>query len=224
MSDSPDTETPDGDNHTPPQIEAVWIDRQAGSGALDTTDGWSQNKHADYEYANDGRSDTRTTFYWRDDDDTPNHLRNRDRLQRHRDPEDRRSWDELAKWNDGKGAPSRKQDNFEADVERWTQTFCNFLDLTDFQYRQVRHIIVEDIELGDYGWIPAEHIIIGTISLVIDAEDDADPDEWTPDDWIVYRDDFEELMDDTDMEQQTLWTVRKRVHEESSVFSDDDNA
>lgn len=221
MSDTRDNdEEPDNFTHTPPQVEAVWIDRKAGSGALDSEQAWSQSKHEDYEYANDGRSDTRTTFYWTSEDSTPAHLRSRDRLQTHRDPEDRRSWAELAKWNDGKGAPSRKQDNFDADVERWTQTFCNFLELSDFQYKQVRYVVIEDIEIGEYGWIPAEHIIIGVISLVIDAQRDVDPDEWTPDDWIVYRDDFEQLMDDTEMEQQTLWTVRKRVHDESSLFSE----
>lgn len=220
MSDSIDTEQFD-DSPTPDQIEAVWVDRQAGSGALDATDGWAQNKHTEYEYANDGRSDTRTTFYWRGDDNTPSYLRDRDRLQLDRDPDDRRSWSELAKWNDGKGASSRKQDNFEADVERWAQTFCNQLNLTDFQYQQVRYIVVEDIEIGDYGSIPAEHIIIGTISLVIDSERDVEADEWSPEDWIVYRDDFQSLMYDTEMEQQTLWTVRKRVHNECSVFDDE---
>lgn len=217
MTDSPRS-VPDADVRTPAEVDAVWIDRDAGSGSLDETDGWAQNKHTDYEFANDGRSDTRTTFYWRQHDETPVHLRNRGRHQLHRDPEDRRSWDNLAKKNDGVGDPSRKQDNFEADVERWTQTFCNQLDLNDFQYEQVRYIVVEDLELGTFGWIPAEHVILGTISLVIDAEQDVDPEEWSPDDWIVYRDSFEELMEHTEMERGTLWTVRKRVQNESDVF------
>lgn len=220
MTDSPDEAAEPADLQ-PTQVEAVWLDRSAGNGALDTTDGWAQNKHAEYEFANDGRSDTRTTFYWSEGDETPAHMRNRDRHQQHRDPEDRRSWDELAKWNDGVGEPSRKQDNYEADVRRWTQTFCNQLNLTGYQYKRVKYV-VEHIEMGDFGWIPAEHIILGTISLVIDAETDADPEEWSPDDWIVYRDDFEELMDDTNMERGTLWTVRKRIHHESDVFEGDE--
>jgi len=220
MTDTPD-EQPEPDDLTPTQVEAVWIDRSAGNGSLSQTDGWSQNQHSEYEFANDGRSDTRTTFYWTQNDETPSHMRSRDRHQQHRDPEDRRSWDELAKWNDGVGEPSRKQDNFEADVRRWTQTFCNQLNLTDYQYKRVLYV-VEHIEMGEFGWIPAEHIILGTISLVIDSETDADPEEWSPDDWIVYRDDFEELMEDTHMERGTLWTVRKRIHHESDVFEGDE--
>jgi len=220
------SDTPSSDSDTtrrPYEVEAVWIDRQAGSGALTKKDGWEQEHHEEYGYANDGRSNTRTTFYWRGDDSTPSHMRDRDRHQRHRDPEDRRSWDELAKWNDGKGEPSRKQDNFEADVMRWTQTFCNQLELTDYQYERVRYV-VEHIEMGEFGWIPAEHIILGTISLVIDAETDADPEEWSPDDWIVYRDDFEALMDDTSMERGTLWTVRKRIHHDTEFFGDNEDS
>lgn len=201
----------------PTDVDAVWIDRRAGSGALSQQEGWSQNEHTEYEFANDGRSDTRTTFYWSADDDTPSHLRGRDRHQRHRDPEDRRGWDELAKWNDGQGESSRKQDNYEADVRRWTQTFCNQLNLTDFQYEKVDYII-QHLELGEFGWIPAEHVILGTVSLVIDSEMDVEPDDWTTDDWIIYRDDFEDMMDNTDMSRDTLWTVRKRVHQESDVF------
>lgn len=217
MSDSPDN--PDTAQYYPYQVDAVWIDRAAGSGSLSATEGWAQNKHTDYEYANDGRSDTRTTFYWTNGDQTPSHLRSRDRHQKHRDVDDRRSWDELAKWNDGKGEPSRKQDNYDADVRRWTQTFCNQLDLTGYQYRRVLYIVEEDLDLGEFGWIPAEHVILGTISLVIDAETNPDPDDWTPEDWIIYRDDFEELMDSTEMERGTLWSVRKRVHHESESFS-----
>lgn len=216
---------PDIDEDTPlepHQVEAIWIDRRPGNGTLDKQEGWSQNKHEDYEYANDGRSDTRTTFYWSADDNTPGHLRNRDRLQPHRDPDDRTSWERLAKLNDGVGDPSRKQDNFDADVRRWTQTFCNQLDLTDYQYKRTQYVVEEDLELGEFGWIPTEHIILGTISLVIDAETTQDPEEWSPDDWFIYRDDFEGLMDDTEMERGTLWTVRKRVHAEADTFSDDE--
>jgi len=210
----PDTSADSDTTRRPYEVEAVWIDRQAGSGALTKKDGWEQEHHEEYGYANDGRSNTRTTFYWRGDDSTPSHMRDRDRHQRHRDPEDRRSWDELAKWNDGKGEPSRKQDNFEADVMRWTQTFCNQLDLTEYQYERVRYV-VEHIEMGEFGWIPAEHIILGTISLVIDAETDADP---------VYRDDFEGLMEDTSMERGTLWTVRKRIHHDTEFFGDNEDS
>jgi len=81
--------------------------------------------------------------------------------------------------------------------------------------------VMEHIDLGSFGWIPAESVILGVITLVIDAENDVDADDWSPDDWIVYRDDFEALMDDIDMERGTLWTVRKRVHHDTDLFSDE---
>jgi len=205
---------------SPFDVEPVWIDRGTGSGALSATKDFSKGEHADYEYANDGRSDTRTTFYWRGDDNTPHDKRSRDRHQLHRDPEDRRSWKKLADWNDGVGDPSRKQDNYDADLSRWTQTFCNQLDLNSYLYERVWYI-VNNLDLTEYGSIPAEQIILGVITLVIDSETERDPDEWTPDDWIVYRDDFESLMDDVEMDRGRLWKVRKRVHQGTEFFDDD---
>lgn len=198
-------------------IEPVWVDRGSGAGTLEKTDDWLKDKHSEYSYANDGRSHTRTTFYWRSGDRTPKKNRSRDRHQLHRDPEDRRSWSELANWNDGVGDPSRKQDNYDADVSRWVQTFCGQLNCNSYQEQRVGHI-VESIDLDDFGQIPAEKVILGVISLVIDDDQNQDPEEWTPDDWIVYQDSFESLMDDLDMNRGTLWTVRKGVSQGYSFF------
>lgn len=202
------------------QVDGVWIDRQPGSGSLDRTDSWAKNTRQQYENANDGRSNTNTTLYWKGSDDTPEHLRGRDRHQLHRDPEDRRSWDSLAKKNDGVGCSSRRSDNFNADVKRWVQTFSTQLNLTAYQKRRVA-FVVDEIDLSTFGSIPAEHVILGAITLVVDEDTDADPESWCPDDWIIYRDDFESMMDTVQMERDQLWTVRKRVHHDTDIFNSD---
>jgi len=196
------------------------LNREGGSGSLNRVDAWSQSQHVGYEFANDGRSDTRTTLYWKPDDATPAYLRSRHRHQLHRDPSDRRSWSSLAKKNDGVGDPSRDADNFHADIKRWTQTFCNQLDLGTYIFERT-HYIVDDMDISTFGKIPVEHIIIGIISLVVDSETSADIEDWSPDDWIIYRDDFQSLMDDVEMDTGTLWTVRKKVHQETDYFSED---
>lgn len=201
----------------PHDIDGVWVDRGPGSGALNDTESWAQQKHYEYGFANDGRSNTRTTFYWKSGDSTPHHLRDRSRLQPDRDPEDQRSWDELAQWNDGKYSRTRSSDNYNADVRRWAQTFCGQLDCNSHQENRVQYVM-KNITINEFGSICAEHVILGVITLVIDSETDVDPDEWSPDDWIIYRDDFESLMESLEMDRDTLWTVRKIVHHRTDFF------
>lgn len=199
---------------------APWLDRGYGSGAREYLVDYNQELISERGNANDGRSVTRTTFYWNGDSNTPPGMRSRDRHQLHRDPEDRRSWSELSQWNDGKGVSSRKQDNYEADISRWIQTFCGQLDIGSYQRERVSYV-VENIELSSFGPIPVEHIILAVITLVVDAETRIDPDDWTPDDWIVHCDAFESLLDDVEMEKSRLWTLRKEIHHDSLVFNTD---
>lgn len=211
------TDSESDSTSAPHDIDGVWVDRGPGSGALNDTESWAQQKHYEYGFANDGRSHTRTTFYWKRHDDTPARLRDRDRLQPHRAPEDRRSWEELAQWNDGKHSSTRKEDNYTADVQRWVETFCGYLDLNPYRERRVQYIMA-NIDINSFGSIKAEYIIMGVITLVVDSDTNADPDDWSPDDWIVYRDDFESLMADLEMDRDTLWTVRKIVHHNTDFF------
>lgn len=211
------TEFPD-DQH-PESVRAVWIDRQGGSGSLDATVAWSQAQHSSYQYANDGRSETRTTLYWDGQESESPAQRSRDRHQLHRDPDDRRSWETLAKWNDGVGSPTRKADNRSNDLKRWCQILCSKIDCNNYQYERT-HAIVSSLSLESFGSISTEAVILGAISLVVDADTDSDPDNWTPDDWIIYRDTFEQLMDDIGMSRDQLWSVRRRVHAESEYFDD----
>lgn len=194
------------------------LDRQKGSGSLTREEGWVAE--TEIEGMNDGRYDTRTTFYsWEAEGDGP--------PQKERDPSDRRSWSDLAKWNDGMWEPDRSVQNFDADVRRWTQTFCNYLDLPSYQYDRVQYVM-NDVDLTEFrpNGFSAEKVILGVISLVVDTEtDEEDIDEWDIEEWIVYDDDFESLMIDVGMvsedetpERSTLWEVRKVVQSKSDYF------
>lgn len=197
------------------------IDRQPGSGSLSKQEAWTSQAAQSRQSSNDGRYGTRTTFYYTGSSDDPRHLQDRDRHQLHRDPADRRGWSELSKWNDGMRDidGSRKQQNFDADVRRWVQTFAKQLDCNETQVAQVEHVVTNELDLGNFGDISAEKVILSTISLVVDASTTIDPDDFDLDNWIIYRDAFEEMMDAVDMDRDELWTVRKKVHDTADFFA-----
>lgn len=195
----------------PSTVESVWVSRKTGDGSLSRTEGWTDQVSQEHLTPNDGRYDTRTTFYYSGTGPS------RDRHQLHRDPEDRRSWSTLAKWNDGVGEPDRNDQNNKADVFRWVQTFTGFLELPSYQRNRV-HYVIDNLELSEFNPFPTEEVIVGAISLVVDAEEDAEQEDWDVDDWIIYRDDFSQLMDDLEMSQSNLWTIRRMVQQESEYF------
>lgn len=193
--------------------ETLPIDRQAGSGSLSAQEAWvSETTNGG---PNDGRSITRTTFYATDVDGAGP-------PQQHRDPADRRSWAELAKWNDGMWDPGRFKSNFEADVKRWSQTFCGELDLNSYETDRVEYIITHiDLSAFKQHRLSTEKIILAVISLVIDAETTVDDiEEWDISEWIIYDDRFEGLMADLEMDRDELWTARKLVYNETDFFDD----
>lgn len=198
------------------------IDRQPGSGSLSKQEAWGSQVAQQRSPSNDGRYDTRTTFYYGEQCTYSSFFRSRDRHQLHRKPADRRSWSTLAKWNDGMRDidGSRKQRNFEADVRRWVQTFGNQLDCHGTQIERVEHIVTGEIDLDHFGRrrLSAEKVILSTISLVVDDDMSVDdPEQFDLSDWIIYRDQFEELMDSIDMDMDELWTIRKLVRNEISL-------
>jgi hypothetical protein len=205
------TVAPDEDQEPTLDESETTINRDPGSGSLSQQEAWVAETELDG--MNDGRYDTRTMFYgWESDTKGPSQL--------HRDPSDRRSWSDLSKWNDGMWEPDREIQNFNADVRRWTQTFCNQLDIPSYQYQRVEYI-VQDVDLSylQKHCLSAEHVILGAISLVVDAESDvSDQESWDFDDWIIYSDEFRDMMDNIEMEMDDLWTARKVIHSESKYF------
>lgn len=210
----PDEDESDGDEFVDAIVdEEQEIDRGLGSGSLSREDAWAAKVSSRHGGPNDGRYETRTTFFARD-------AETKGPSQLHRDPSERRSWDDLAQWNDGLWDPGRSQANFEADVRRWVETFCTHLCLPEYQAERVSYV-VDDVSLGDFKHrqLSAEMVILAVISLVVDVEVDADTaDDWTIDDWIVYDDDFVDLMDDVEMDRSDLWPARQIVLEQSDFF------
>lgn len=181
-------------------------DTGRGSGSRSATEDWIVSSAQQWE-SNDGRSETKTTFYYTDADNAVS----ADRHQLHRDPEERRSWSELAQWNDGLWAPDRAFQNYNADVERWIETFATQLGLNKIHIEQTEHIIENDVDLEQWGNIPVEKVIVGTLSLVFDSLSNQTVASFNIEDWIVYWDEFEALMESIDMSRSELWKVRDDV-------------
>lgn len=189
------------------------LDRGPGSGSLDTSEAFASEMAQERRMSNDGRSETRTTFYFDDPADPRN---NRTEHQKHRDPTDRRSWQTLAQWNDGVGTVRRDRNNFDADVRRWVETFGSATNCTEQEIFRAT-FVAEHVDMETFGQIPAEHIIAGILSLVVDSERDHDIDEFEFDDWYVRSDEFQGLMDDLDLEYDRLWLVRDRLGDQVDI-------
>lgn len=200
-------------------VEDPRIDRKHGSGSLSQTEQWVDEQSQGRSALNDGRYDTRTTFYFAHNEPGDS----MDRHQLHRHPRDRTSWEELASKNDGMGDSDRPMQNYDADVVRWTETFCSQLELNKTVQDRV-HYVIGEIDMKDVGYghqLSAEKAILGAISLVVDDETDVDDvEDWDLDDWIVYDDMFEELMESVGMDRSELWSLRRIIHEKSSLFDD----
>lgn len=160
-ADTPATATASGGGiHS----ESFRLDRQHGSGANTKQEDWVANVEGSGSH--DGRAHTRTTFYASDTDTIgPG--------QQARDPEDRRSWSDLAKWNDGMYSDlDRKQPNREADRRRWLNTFGTRVQATDLQLDRAQWLL-NQIDTAAYCRstnTEAELLIMAALSLSIDVD------------------------------------------------------
>jgi hypothetical protein len=183
------------------RISQQRTDNSSGHGSRTRKTDWSINH--DRSPSNDGRSHTRTTFYA----DT---VDSRGPGQKHRDPENRRSWESLAKWNDGvQSDKSRGSQNWNADKYRWVETFAGHVDASKTQCDRT-HYIMNTISLRPFqaAHIQTEAVILGALSLALnrdvrDIEHRA-----------VKRDTFQELMDDLDVDRSDLVDIRNKIRDE----------
>lgn len=206
---------------TPPQLdhanftdEAFWIDDRAGHGAQSVTEDWVRANHGPISH--DGRSVTRTTFYyWEAEKIGPG--------QAHRKPENVRTWARLASWNDGEGASERSTQNFDADKRRWIETFGGQLECTSYQVERAKWII-ERLDLSPFqgAHIPVENVILGVLSLLMDADvpkrlpagDNAEVN--VEDVRAVGRPMMQELMANLGMDRRDLKQIRQMLHKNAS--------
>ncbi len=197
MSDTESTSTDDSgtdyynDEEVPP---AAWIDRTAGTGSRSQKDEFNDSNSIQ---VNDGRGQTRTTFYVDYSDDDVDH----------------QQYERLARINDGQYARERSSQNHEAEKRNFTRLAADRLDLSDHQTERALYI-VEHVDMAPFAAShkTTEQVTLGVLSLVFDQEQaPAEPEEWDIEDWIVYDDTFQEFMESVDMEMEDLWTVRKML-------------
>lgn len=191
-----------------------WLDTSGGSGSLSSEDAWAQAHSR--RAPNDGRSHTRTTFYARDTDTVgPG--------QAHRDPEDRRSWKELAKWNDGMFSDrSRGNQNYWADNQRWIEIIGDRIGATELHRDETRYVL-ESISFDPYraAHIRSETLILAIMSVFVDREIEIRPDE-SPTEAMnrraFNRDATEQLLEDLDITRTDVVEARRMVLDRDAEY------
>lgn len=174
-----------------------WLDSGSGHGSQTSSEDWVRANQRSGSH--DGRASTRTTFY-------PEDASTKGPGQAHRPPSERRSWGDLAKWNDGMYSDiSRGGKNFEADKRRWLDTFAGHLECGQYHRARTQHIL-ENMDMGPFmgARIPVECVILGVLSLVIDR----DVDEFNK--RAIEREEMQQLLDDLELGRREL--VRTRHH------------
>lgn len=198
---------------TPKTAVNSHIHTGVGSTALTATEGWVQTHSR--EPQNDGRSPTRTYF-------DPNDVAGRyPGGQQHRDPSERRSWQKLAQWQDGVQSDiSRGAQNWWADKKRWVDMFADQMGATEYHADRC-HAILEELDVSEYqpDRIPAELIIVGILSLLID-HDISDPDNF--DNRALKRGRTEALLDDLEVDVSAYESVRSKLRQRDGeiIFGD----
>jgi hypothetical protein len=89
--------------------------------------------------------------------------------------------------------------------------------LTAYQTDETKNIVTS-IDTSSFGNKPIEHVILATITLVVDRDVTPDPDQWDPSDRIVHRPVFQDLCDAVLLEQTDIWHIRERIRSESEQF------
>jgi len=194
---------------TPPPAEAVseFVDARSGSGSLTSTGDWVRSNAR--EPLNDGRSPTRTYFDARDVNGSVPHW------QHARSKRDQRSWEEMAHWQDGAHSDiSRGGQNWHADKRRWVQTFGTRMGAKEYHVQRALNII-EHLELSTYKCrnsskttINAEIVIVGVLSLLIDADITCFENR------ALKRPGTAQLLDDLETDVGTYETVRTLLRQE----------
>lgn len=186
------------------------LDNGPGAGAYSSKEDWArENARA---HPNDGRSPTRTFFR---PIDAPGKYPD---WQRERSEANKRSWATLAGWQDGVQSDiSRGSQNWQADKERWVQTFGRRLGATTYHIEATIDAL-DRIDLAIYSarHIPVEHVILGILSLYIDR-DIRDFDNRT-----LKRDGAKALLSDLDCTVGGFEQVRSLLRSEHShiLFND----
>lgn len=186
-----------------------WLDHSGGSGSLSRENAWVQSNSR--RSPNDGRSHTRTTFY-------PEDAETQGPGQKHRDPDERRSWGDLAKWNDGMYSDkSRGSQNFWADNQRWIEIITERVGATGIHRERTQHIL-EAIDFDPYraAHVQMEVLILAICSVLVDSEIEIKPDESAEEAMnrrTIERDGTKQILDAIDSDRQDVVEARRLLLE-----------
>lgn len=187
-------------------LEAVeaYIDNRKGSGAMSNEEDWVRAHHQPIEH--DGRSPTRTYFNAGDV---------KERFpggQKHRDPDDRRSWKTLSNWQEGVQSDiSRGGQNWWADKQRWVDTFAEHVGATPHHRERCKYILKKmNIQPYQSSHTTIEVVIVGILSLLVDS------DITDFENRALLRDGTKQLLDDLDSDVGEYEDVRKKLRKNQS--------
>lgn len=144
--------------------------------------------------SNDGRSRTRTTFYWWE---AP--------------PGKREQYENLAEWNDGVQDKDRASHNWERGKLNDAELFCEHLDFTKQEAQKVTRM-TKDIDFDAFGSFTVEQVLVGCCSLVADENTE------NFEDRIITRDEFKELMGVVGIGSTEHRRVRKGIRDRTDYF------
>lgn len=148
--------------------------------------------------ANDGRSRTRTWFHPSDMD------ADRETVERY--------W-RLMKLNDGVQSPDRDVQNKQADNNRWVDTICKRLDLSEYHTERVRHMI-DETNLKHMATYTVEKVVLAAVTYVVREERiDRGADEWLSGDET-----FVQLCQAIDTDQYELRRIRQLLQDKCEAL------
>lgn len=144
--------------------------------------------------ANDGRSQTRTTFRY---EDAPQGKQEQYRR--------------LAKINDGMHDSSRPIENWRVGKENDVDLFANHLSLSDVEHMELREM-ASDIDFNKFGTYTVGQVLVSLCSLISDKHTTVF------DNRIILKEEFQELLEVNNMGSREHRRIRQLIREKTDHF------
>jgi len=135
----------------------------------------------------DGRANTNTFFYaWEA-------------------PEEKEyQFSRMLRWNEGEGSPDRSINNRQADRNRYVDTVCGQLDMSDYHKERVKHLC-GSVNMSHMGPRSSQETILSVVTIVANEDNRFVRDEEL----------FRDLVTAIDSSLDTIKKLRKLLHEKS---------
>lgn len=171
------------------------ISRSISTGRGDGANDWSGDRiDEEIPVANDGRSQTRTTFRYREA------------------PEWKQAqYKRLAEWNDGVQDSDRPIHNWRVGKENDADLFTQHLELSMKESDEVKEI-VNDMDFNQFGSYSTGQVTVAVCSMVSDKHTDEF------DNRIILKDEFRELMEVNNMGSKEHRRIRQLIREKTGYF------